>query len=218
MRFKVDYSTKNIIMGFISLIFIAALFLILSKFHLTIWWLIGFIFILGLIYHFVYTRTNNFVSGAIGEKDIDIELKKLGSDFIIIDKGLDTGRGNIDKIVIGPTGAWILEVKNHPSTVTFGNEVLLGNGKPFEKNFLGQAYAEAKTLEELVKSKTNLDIRVQPVAVFSNKYAKVRLGLNPYKGVYVIQKEWLIKLLTETRNYSLNSEMVKRIGTALRQA
>ena len=52
-----------------------------------------------------------------GERDIDDELKNLSLDFVVINKGLDTGRGNIDKIVIGPSGVWTLEVKSQKGDI-----------------------------------------------------------------------------------------------------
>jgi hypothetical protein len=61
----------------------------------------------------------------------------------------------------------------------------------------------------------NLDINVQPVLVFSNKFAKVRFGLNQQKGVYIIQKAWLKKLLTETYIQSLNNVTILRIKECL---
>ena len=156
-------------------------------------------------------RNNKFLSGFEGEKDIEIELKSLGKNFICINGGLDTGRGNIDKIALGPTGVWILEVKSHKGNITFEGDTLLNWGKPFEKDFLGQAYAEAKTLEDLIRLKLNTEIKVQPVLVFSNKFAKVRLRMKSYKGVYVIGKEWLTKLITETHIQSLDQETTLKI-------
>ena len=148
-------------------------------------------------------------------RSIDTELKSLGEDFICINSGLNTGRGNIDKIVLGPTGAWTLEVKSHRGNITFEGDELLNGGKPFEKDFLGQSYAEAKTLEDIIKSKVELDIRVQPVLVFSSKFTKVGLGLSRYKGVYVVQRGWLNKLITETHAQSLDKATVLRIKEIL---
>jgi hypothetical protein len=165
---------------------------------------------LSIIVRLLFKRINNFSSGHIGEKDVEIELKSLGENFICINTGLDTDRGNIDKIVLGPTGVWTLEVKSHKGYFTFNGDVLLRNNLQ-KTNFLSQAYAEAKTLEDLIRSKLNIEIKVHPVVIFSNKFAKVRLGQKLYKGVYVIRKEWLNKLITETQLQSLDKETVLKI-------
>jgi hypothetical protein len=71
------------------------------------------------------------------------------------------------------------------------------------------------TLHDLIKSKLNMNISVQPVVVFSSKYVKVRLGLNKYKGVYVIQKAWLNKLITGKTNQNLTEEIRVKINNIL---
>lgn len=214
---KLNYSTRNILIGSVGLILLAVLIIYssgLAKSSPAVWAIV--VIPLLILVSLIKRRTDNFASGLIGENDIDKELKSLGSDYICVTGGLDTGHGNIDKIVIGPTGVWILEVKSHKGNITFEGESLLRDGKPLEKNFLGQTYAEAMTLQELIKSKLNLDIRVQPVIVFANKYANVRLGLKEYKGVRVIQKAWLNKLLTEKNNQDLTSETQLKIKDAIK--
>jgi hypothetical protein len=171
--------------------------------------------LLAIVFRLVMKRTKNFSSGLIGENDRSDELKHLPEGYILLNYGLDTGKGNIDKIVIGPTGVWTLEVKSHSGEISFDGQHLLRNNLPLEKDFLSQAYAEAKTLEEIIKSKTNLSINVQPVLVFSNKFAKVRFGLSKQKGVYVVQKAWLNKLLVETRIQNLDSATILKIKESL---
>jgi hypothetical protein len=215
MKFKINYLIRNILLGFIGLVIIVIVLnysSILAKYPLI--WIAVVLFLL-LLFGYLKKRTSKFVSGLVGESDVDRELKKLDKSFVYIPGGLDTGKGNIDKIVIGPTGVWALEVKSHKGDITYDGQILLKDRRPFEKNFLGQAYAEAKTLQERIKSELGLNIPVQPVLVFSSKWAKVRLGLKEYKGVYVIQKGWLIKLLTETHNSSLDINTIKRIEAFL---
>jgi len=62
-------------------------------------------------------------------------------NFIIND--FNTGRGNIDHILVGPKGVFTLEVKSHRGTVTFENGTLLRDGIEFKKDFLKQAWAES---------------------------------------------------------------------------
>jgi hypothetical protein len=212
---KINYSVKNILLGFTILLFILfAIFFFtpLAKYSIYLWLLI--IILLGILFFSFKRRTNNFISGDLGERDIGNELKNLISDFICI-SDFETGRGNIDKIVIGPTGVWTLEVKSHKASLNFDGNILLNSGRPFERNFLSQAYAEAKTLGDLINAKTGLNINVQAVLVFSNKYAKVRLGLKQCKGVYVVQKAWLNKLLTETHVQRLDNLTVLKIKECL---
>lgn len=196
---KINYLTKNILLGLIGIILLVIIFYLLSVLRFSPLLKITITLIYFVVFIYLYKKTDRFLSGLEGENDAEDELKNLPSDFIVINEGFDTGRGNIDKIVIGPTGVWTLEVKSHK-----------GNIFPSD-NFLKQAYAEAKTLQDLIKAKLNLDIYVQPVLVFSNKFAKVRFGFNKQKGVYVIQKAWLKKLLIETHVQSLDNENAQKI-------
>jgi hypothetical protein len=214
MRF--NFSAKNMLLGLASLLVITLLFfniIPLAKFSFFLWIIV--VIPLLLIFGLIKRRANSFLLGQEGENDIDKELSNLRSDYISILNGLDTDKGNIDKIVIGPTGVWTLEVKSHKGHITFDGQSLVRNNQPLEKNFLDQAYAEAMTLHELIKLKLNIDISIQPVVVFSSKYAKVRLGLNKYKGVYVIQKAWLNKLITETPVQNLTESIRIDIKNAL---
>lgn len=215
MKIDIGYLNKNILITFFLLIVIDLI--IFNSSSLAKYSLIGWSFALiplGILIRSLFKRLNNFSSGLIGEIDIERELKSLGESFICIN-GFDTGKGNIDKIVLGPTGVWTLEVKSHKGNITFVNDTLLINNRPPEKDFLKQAYSEAKTLEDLFRSKLNLEIKVQPVLVFSNKFAKIRLGMKTYKGVYVVGKAWLNKLITETHNRSLNQETFLKIKNIL---
>jgi hypothetical protein len=213
---KINYLMKNILLGIIALVILTIIINLISGLSkYSTWGSVGIMLFLILIFAKIRNRTDKFVSGQIGEQDIDREMEKLSNNFIFLKNGLDTERGNIDKIVIGPTGIWTLEVKSHNGQVTFSGESLLRNGKPFEKNFLSQAYAEAKTLQDLIKSKTGLNFPVSPVVVFSNRGAVVRLGTKKYNGVYVIQKAWLNKLITENGNQSLNENQINSIKLAI---
>jgi len=205
---------KNIIAGFVVLIVIIFFLFSSSQLHLDISLKLLLTFSLFIFAGLLLKRSNKFVFGQIGEKDIEIELKNLEKDFVCIN-GLETGHGNIDKIVLGPTGIWTLEVKSHKGNVTFENDTLMINGKIPEKDFLKQSYAEAKYLGDLIKSKLSLEIKVQPVLVFSNKFAKVRLGMNTYRGVYVVGKSWLNKLLTETHIQNLDTVTILKIKNIL---
>ena len=216
MQMRINYLAKNIILGFIGLIMITILIAGFSLLNLSIWCILLLAIFMAVIFRLLMHWTKNFVSGLIGEKDIDNELFKLGGDYFKI-SDFNTGRGNIDKIVAGPSGIWTLEVKNHAGSISFNGKDLLNHGKLFDKDFLKQAYAEAKTLQDIIKSRLDLDINVQPVLVFSNKYAKVKLGLNKKRGVYVIQKRWLKKLITETYVQNLDASTLHKIEEIVKQ-
>ncbi|MFA6522717.1 MAG: nuclease-related domain-containing protein [Patescibacteria group bacterium] len=216
MKIQNNYLTKNILLGFGVLVVINILLFYmtgLGKKSFLLWLLA----VLPLLWLFskIKLRTDKFNRGLVSENEIDDVLKQLSEEYVYLSEGLNTARGNIDKIVVGPTGVWALEVKSHSGQFTFDGEHLLRNGSLMGKDFLGQAYAEAKTLQEIINSKVGLNIPVQPVLVFSNKWARVRLGLKQYKGVYIVQKAWLTKLLNETKYQHLSDDTKLKISSYL---
>jgi len=123
-------------------------------------------------------------------------LKKLSDDYSVFYNVNLYDRGNIDFVVLGPCGLIAIEVKSHSGNITFENGRLLRNGYPFkEKDFMVQVTNEALSLKHFLKEKIQKDIFVNPIIVFSSKHANEKFGLNPINNVFVVQKEYLIKLI-----------------------
>jgi hypothetical protein len=125
--------------------------------------------------------------GAIAEEKTGAILEGLPEgNFIIND--FNTGRGNIDHILVGPKGVFTLEVKSHRGTVTFDNGSLLRDGQPFEKDFLKQAWAECFAVREILAKWNIKEPKAEPLLVFSNAFVKVRGKAN---GIAVINMKFL---------------------------
>ncbi len=139
---------------------------------------------------------DKFYRGRKGEDTIYDDLKKLPDDFhIFFDVTVPGGYGNIDFVIAGPTGVFAVEVKSHHGEIGFDGQKLTNNGKHFEKDFLKQSKAEALQVSNFLKNKLHRNIFAQPIVVFSN-FVKIHFGMNQVNGVYVIQKNYLQKLIT----------------------
>ena len=129
--------------------------------------------------------------GAIAEEKTGAFLEGLPEgNFIIHD--FDTGRGNIDHILVGPKGVFTLEVKSHRGKVTFDDSKLLRDGKPFEKDILKQAWAECFAVREALGKWNIAEPKAEPLIVFSNAFVEVR---GKTKGVDVFNLKFLPKFL-----------------------
>lgn len=129
--------------------------------------------------------------GAIAEEKTGALLHGLPEgNFIIND--FDTGRGNIDHILVGPKGIFTLEVKSHRGDVTFDGTILRRDGLPFEKDFLKQAWAECFAVREILAHWDIKEPRAEPVILFTNAFVKVRGNA---KGVEVMNLKFLPKYL-----------------------
>jgi hypothetical protein len=118
-------------------------------------------------------RVDQAVRGAEGEELVGAELNKLDDRFHAI-HDVVLGRGNIDHVVIGPAGIFTIETKSHWGKVAFRGGQLLLNGRPSEKNVLGQSYAEANALQEHLRTITGKDFPVTPLLVFTRAFVEVR--------------------------------------------
>ena len=182
---RISYLLESVGVRLIFLILIDALvvllgFLLFNLEHQYAVLKIGIFIILGALAFGTFKSSQRFVKGMDGEGDIWKELKNLPSGYYTLHDFVEGKRGNIDYIVVGPTGVWTVEVKNYKQQ-NIDNVYL--------EQHLDQAYAEAKTLSDL------LLLPVNSILVFTNPKATIHFGLNRQKGVFVIGKKWLVDLI-----------------------
>ncbi|MFA5031010.1 MAG: nuclease-related domain-containing protein [Patescibacteria group bacterium] len=163
------------------------------------------------------SESDKYHRGRKGEGAIWYELQKLNNQYHVYQDAVIKGnQWNIDFIVLGPKGLFVVEVKSHTGNITYANNTLLLNGKPFEKDFLSQIKKQETGLSKFLKSQLGKDIKIQPVIVFSHKWATMHFGMNPVSnsGVYVVQKRLLNKLINSAQQvFSLND--ISKIGEQL---
>lgn len=139
----------------------------------------------------VLRRARDAERGAIAEEKAGEVLEGLPEGYFVLHDFI-VGRGNVDHIVVGPKGVLTVEVKSHRGTVTFDGTVLLREGKPFEKDFLKQAWSECFAVREILTSRGLSDVPVEPVILFTNAFVQVR---GKAKGVEVVNLKFLPKFL-----------------------
>ena len=84
-----------------------------------------------------------WIKGARGEEAVGRFLAELVPEGYRILHDVDTGRGNLDHVAVGPTGVWAIETKAWTGTVYAGKGgVFMRNGRD-EKATLKQAMGEA---------------------------------------------------------------------------
>ena len=90
---------------------------------------------------------------------------------------------NIDHLIIGPAGVFVIETKSHKGKITSEGDSLFLNGKPPVKNFTNQVWSQTFHVKNLLKQRTGNDWLVKPILCFSNAFVEVR---ETVKGVTVI--------------------------------
>lgn len=97
--------------------------------------------------------------GAVGEALIGFVLRDLPDDYLVIND-LSTPYGNLDHVVVGPTGIFAIDTKNWKGIVTADGkgDVLLNNKareKPTVKPIVGRTMGIRDAVIELCKNDPN---------------------------------------------------------------
>ena len=114
--------------------------------------------------------------GAAGENIVAQKLKDFPEDFCIIN-GLTTPFGDLDHVVVGPTGVYILDTKNWKGVVAAdGKGELLLNGKMTDKPMVKPFVIRMMNVKEKIKMLCNLDAYFKAVLVFPIARIDARWG------------------------------------------
>lgn len=95
---------------------------------------------------------NTWGKGAGAEMVIGNQLSALGPDYKII-SDFQTGKGNIDFIVIGPKGIFTIEVKADHGNISCENNWIIVNSRRVDRDMISQTWAEMNWLTNFLKSK-----------------------------------------------------------------
>jgi hypothetical protein len=136
-------------------------------------------------------RSKDAERGAEAEEAVGAILDNLPEgNFVIHD--FDSGRGNIDHILIGPQGIFTMETKSHTGKVSFDGEKLLRNGRPFEKDFLKQAWAQCYLVREVLAKWGIANPLPEPVILFTRAFVQVR---GKARGIEIVSIDYFPKYL-----------------------
>jgi hypothetical protein len=127
-------------------------------------------------------RAKHAEKGARAEEKIGDFLDSLPEGHFII-HDFDSGRGNIDHVLICTKGIFTMETKSQDGEVTFDGEKLLRNSRPYPKDFLRQAWAECFAVREILANWGITSPAAEPVILFPNAFVKVR---GKARGVEII--------------------------------
>jgi hypothetical protein len=166
-------------------------------------------------YHFL-RKYRIFSGGWEGEKQVAKLLTgKLNDDYYILnDLYLHKGGGDIDHIVLGPNGVFVLETKNWSGSISCSGDEWQRTGK---RNFSGspsrQVKRNAAKIKQIIDNNPNLRsmaIWVEGIVVLTNNHATLHLH-NP--TVSVLKLPQVPTYIVAFRNaQSLSREQLEAIG------
>jgi hypothetical protein len=200
-------------------------FLFGSLFHRTLFWVGLLVNSLALLTMLVLQRwakrqidtlnkqRKDMWKGADGEATVGLRLGDFPDSFRVLND-LTTPFGNLDHVVVGPTGVFVLDTKNWRGIVSAdGKGELLVNGKPTDKPYM--RYFTARIMD--VKDKVKLlapgqDPFFQGVFVFPS--ARVEANWGTTRNIHCIRDEQLFSYIVENKMRKLKEPEVDKIAQA----
>ena len=123
-------------------------------------------------------RADRWGRGATGEETVGDVLATLVDEGWSVFHDIQTGRGNIDHVVVGPGGLFTIETKSH------GGRIVVSG---IDEQMLRQAYAQRKWLERATGAQADA------LLVFSRAY--LQPALTRRRGVLVLPARMLCEHL-----------------------
>jgi Nuclease-related domain len=143
--------------------------------------------------------------GAVAEEAVGNLLGDLPAGYFVV-HDVVSKRGNIDHIVVSTKGILTIETKSHRGVVSCEGEMLKRDGKPFEKDFIKQAWSQVFSIRDLLTSQGISAPKPQPVLLFANADVQVR---NQVRGVEIISRRYLPVYLKRSQNRMTAKEAEK---------
>jgi len=175
------------------------------------------------IFAYLWKRPNTWAIGAEGEESVIRVLQNLDSSFKVVnDVVLPGDRQNIDHIVVGSVGAFVIETKNHNGIIKCNNDdwsrkKIGRRGTVYASNIGNpskQAKRNAVMLRKWLESE-NIDVGyISAVVVFTNEDVELDLVRPTVKVVYV---DDLLGVFKSESNFRLTKEKINSVAEKLYQ-
>lgn len=152
--------------------------------------------------------------GLEAEDTVGKSLLALPPEYKIIED-FNTGKGNIDVIVIGPTGLFVIEVKAIKGMVSYTDRQLMIDGRNAYGNYVAQTEAERFWLSNTLKQYLNIDYKITGLLLFPfGKIDKATINGPIKDSIWIGEGNFHRYLIDKSRNYLTTNE-VERIYTFL---
>jgi hypothetical protein len=176
-----------------------------------------FVSLVPLTAFYIYLRKYRIYNGGwVGEKQVTKLLSSgLGDDYVLLnDLYLRNGAGDIDHIVLGPSGIFVLETKNWSGEITCRGDEWERTGRSnFKASPSLQVKRNAAKIRRIIDSSSVLKLPgvwVEGILVFTNNHSTLHLN-NP--TVPVLKLPQLVNYITSQRSSSvITPQQLETIG------
>lgn len=156
----------------------------------------------------------NWRRGALGEQAISDVLESLPENYFVLND-VRTSCGNLDHVVVGPTGLFAIETKNWRGVVTpDGQGELLTNGSPCSKPEVRKFLRRTMLVRDQIIILSGRDVYVRAVMVFPK--ARVEASFGSTGKVHCVTDERLCSYIEDAAfSHKLRASDVDQIRRAL---
>ena len=154
-----------------------------------------------------------FRKGAAGEELVGYILKGFPEDYVVI-YGVETRFGDIDHIVVGPSGVYAIDTKNWRGVVTAdGKGELLLNGKPTNKPAIRNLIRAIMTIKDEIKFHSTFSPYIHALLVFPAARVEAKWGQT--ESVHCVRADQLYEYIIEKKKgKGLNKKEMDAISQA----
>lgn len=152
----------------------------------------------------------NIEKGRGGERAVREELKELGEEYSIFNRvWLNSEQyGDIDHIVVGPHGVYVLETKNWSGELRFEGHECYQNSFQVDKSPSEQARQNADAvLHEVEEAGIHSVPEVKPIVISANSDTYVGIEQVPRGDVFVTPLQYVVEYIDDRlKMYPLSGE------------
>ncbi len=153
------------------------------------------------------------VQGAVEEETVAALLAPLEADGFVVLHDLDTGRGNVDHVVVGPTGIFVLETKAWTGRVYLKPGPRLMCGAREEDRTISQVLAEVFEVRRRLRH-VGMDGWVEAfVALTATRLPKGEIDL---RGVRVVEAGAIPDAIRASRPRFTETQVARAAAVILR--
>ncbi len=154
------------------------------------------------------------------ERDVQkFLMESLTEDYYLF-TNIYTGYGDVDAVVVGPNGVFVIEVKSNSGVVSQDdkNRLVIIDGDPPRKNYRKQVIRNSQVIKRILDDKLNRKSFVMPILVFP--FASVLKDIvldSPWDNykVPVLGKNEVVEYIYTHPQYTLSPDVVKKYAEAL---
>jgi hypothetical protein len=165
--------------------------------------------------HKVFPLLRRYKQGRDGEIAVGQMLEGLRKDGYEVFHDIPSPRGNVDHVLVGPGGVFVIETKTRAkptgdAKVVYDGKQITVNGQVPDRDPVAQVRAAASQVEELIQRGVTGKIPIRPVLLYVRWYTEQPKG----SDIWVINEKTLMKWV-RTNYKKLSPDQVRQAAMCL---